>query len=161
VDQRPPHFEPSTAHRKALHKGFSVAWVGDGPLVVARIDAQAGRDSLARTPFHERGHGSQRGTILETVVSGSARLLADELDADLVVIGSRHMSGIKRFLLGSTSRALIGETSRPVLVISEVALEPAAYALDWTVTEMCRQLRLISSSPCWHRRRCRRGSVLG
>jgi hypothetical protein len=57
-------------------------------------------------------------------------LLADELDADLVVIGSRHMSGIKRFLLGSTSRALIGETSRPVLVISEVALEPAAYALD-------------------------------
>jgi nucleotide-binding universal stress UspA family protein len=35
------------------------------------------------------------------------------------------MSGIKRFLLGSTSRALIGETLRPVLVVPEITLEPA------------------------------------
>src|SRR5437870_7377777 len=33
-------FEPSTAHRKALHKGFFVAPVGDHGLAVARIDAR-------------------------------------------------------------------------------------------------------------------------
>ncbi|MFZ1881731.1 MAG: universal stress protein [Gaiellaceae bacterium] len=52
-------------------------------------------------------------------------LLADELDVDLVVIGSRHLTGIKRFLLGSTSRALLGETVRPILVVPEPVLEPA------------------------------------
>lgn len=48
--------------------------------------------------------------------------LADDLDADLVVVGSRHLSGAKRFLHGSTSRALIGETTRPLLVVPVPAL---------------------------------------
>ncbi len=52
-------------------------------------------------------------------------LLADELDIDLVVVGSRHLSAAKRFLLGSTSRALLAETSRPILVVPEQVLEPA------------------------------------
>jgi nucleotide-binding universal stress UspA family protein len=51
--------------------------------------------------------------------------LAEELGVDLVVVGSRHLSGMKRFLLGSTSRALIGDTTRPLLVVSEPVLEPA------------------------------------
>lgn len=52
-------------------------------------------------------------------------LLADDLDVDLIVVGSRHLTGIKRFLLGSTSRALLGETARPILVVPEHVLEPA------------------------------------
>jgi nucleotide-binding universal stress UspA family protein len=52
-------------------------------------------------------------------------LLADELDVDLVVVGSRHLSGLKRFFLGSTSRSLIGESTRPLLIIPELAPEPA------------------------------------
>jgi nucleotide-binding universal stress UspA family protein len=51
--------------------------------------------------------------------------LAEELDVDLVVVGSRHLSGVKRFLLGSTSRALIGDTTRPLLVVPETVPEPA------------------------------------
>ena len=51
--------------------------------------------------------------------------LADELGVDLVVVGSRCLSGVKRFLLGSTSRALIGDTTRPLLVVPETVLEPA------------------------------------
>lgn len=51
--------------------------------------------------------------------------LADDLDVDLIVVGSRQLSAIKRFLLGSTSRALIGETARPLLVVPESANVPA------------------------------------
>ncbi|HVC87570.1 MAG TPA: universal stress protein [Gaiellaceae bacterium] len=47
--------------------------------------------------------------------------LADDLDVDLVVVGSQRRSGLKRFLLGSTSRALIGELARPLLVVPEPA----------------------------------------
>jgi nucleotide-binding universal stress UspA family protein len=52
-------------------------------------------------------------------------LVADDLDVDLIVIGSRHLSGMKRFFIGSTSRALIGESKRPMLIVPDVALEPA------------------------------------
>jgi len=51
--------------------------------------------------------------------------LAEELDVDLVVVGSRHLTGVKRFLLGSTSRALIGDAKRPLLVVPEPAPVPA------------------------------------
>ncbi len=42
-----------------------------------------------------------------------------------------------------------------------VGPHPELLELDWTVTEMCRQFRLISSSPCAHRRRSRRGCGRG
>src|SRR6266487_1133635 len=40
-------FEPSSAHRKALHKGFCVAQAGDAGQVVARSDARVGADHAA------------------------------------------------------------------------------------------------------------------
>lgn len=52
-------------------------------------------------------------------------LVADDLDVDLIIVGSRHLSGLKRFFFGSTSRALIGESTRPLLIVPELALEPA------------------------------------
>ena len=51
--------------------------------------------------------------------------LAEDLDVDLVVVGSRQLTGVKRFLLGSTSRALIGDAKRPLLVVPEPAPVPA------------------------------------
>jgi nucleotide-binding universal stress UspA family protein len=46
-------------------------------------------------------------------------LLADEVDADLIVVGSRGHGAMKRTFLGSTSRALLNETKRAVLVVQE------------------------------------------
>jgi nucleotide-binding universal stress UspA family protein len=51
--------------------------------------------------------------------------LAEDLDVDLVVVGSRHLSGVKRLLVGSTSRDLLTTTTRPLLVVPEPAPEPA------------------------------------
>jgi nucleotide-binding universal stress UspA family protein len=50
--------------------------------------------------------------------------VADDLDVDLVVVGSRQLSGVRRFLLGSTSRALIVDTTCPVLVVPDTVSEP-------------------------------------
>jgi nucleotide-binding universal stress UspA family protein len=44
--------------------------------------------------------------------------LAEDLDVDLIVVGSRHLKGVRRVVLGSTSRALLSESTRPILVIS-------------------------------------------
>lgn len=51
--------------------------------------------------------------------------LADELDSDLIVVGSHHFTGAKRVLHGSISRALIDATRRPLMVVSEPAPQPA------------------------------------
>jgi nucleotide-binding universal stress UspA family protein len=42
---------------------------------------------------------------------------ADSLDADLIVLGSRGRGAFASALLGSTSRGVIGEARRPVLVV--------------------------------------------
>jgi nucleotide-binding universal stress UspA family protein len=52
--------------------------------------------------------------------------LAEDLDVDLIVVGSRRLKGIKHALFGSTSRALLSESARPVLVVSAVRVEEAA-----------------------------------
>ena len=41
---------------------------------------------------------------------------ASELAADLLVVGSRGLSGIERFLLGSTSAALVAHPPTSVLI---------------------------------------------
>src|SRR5437870_9161817 len=72
-------FEPSTAHRKALHKGFFVAYVGDYGLVVARIDASAGRDRLgAETSLVGPTRAAPGNKYLQTTSLGSARADAVE-----------------------------------------------------------------------------------
>lgn len=47
--------------------------------------------------------------------------VADEVKADLIVIGSRGLGAISGTLLGSVSRAVLRETKRPVLVVRETA----------------------------------------
>ena len=42
---------------------------------------------------------------------------ADSLDADVIVMGSRGRGGFTSALLGSTSRGVLGEARRPVLVV--------------------------------------------
>ena len=51
--------------------------------------------------------------------------LAEEWEADLVIVGSHHYTGAKRMLQGSTSRALLDATRRPLLIVTAPAHEPA------------------------------------
>jgi nucleotide-binding universal stress UspA family protein len=63
--------------------------------------------------------------LLVGFVPKQVAALAEEIDADLVVVGSRHLAGAKRLLRGSTSHAMLDATKRPVLIVTEPAAEPA------------------------------------
>ena len=58
----------------------------------------------------EREENSAWRTLVQT---------ADELDARVVVLGSRGRSGIKTALLGSVSQGVIAHTRRAVLVVAQ------------------------------------------
>jgi nucleotide-binding universal stress UspA family protein len=45
--------------------------------------------------------------------------LACDVDADLIVIGSRGLGRVKSAILGSTSREVLAHADRPVLVVRE------------------------------------------
>jgi nucleotide-binding universal stress UspA family protein len=50
-------------------------------------------------------------------VAGTLIEIAEERDARAIVVGSRGLGGIKARVLGSTSRKLLHDTHRPVLVV--------------------------------------------
>ncbi len=64
------------------------------------------RDGLAATPHARHGRAS-----------AELEILAAQADADLIVVGSRGMSGVDRFLLGSTSDELVATARTSVLVV--------------------------------------------
>ena len=100
---------------------------GLAPTMVAQVRA-AYRDSLrwareaaeamatnAQQRLRERGvtatHRTAHGPAHETLA-----IAASELSADLLVVGSRGLSAIQRFFLGSTSAALVTQPPTSVLV---------------------------------------------
>ena len=70
-----------------------------------RAAREVGFDAQGRLEASSGGHWR---TILE---------IADELEAQLVVLGSRGLSVIKSAILGSVSNAVVHHAERPVLVV--------------------------------------------
>jgi len=42
---------------------------------------------------------------------------ADNEDADLIIMGSRGLSGIKSWVLGSISKAVVEQCTKPILLV--------------------------------------------
>ena len=105
---------------------------GVAPTMVAQVNAAYG-DSLrwARQAAEAMGTTAER-QLLERGVSATHRIVpgpaheqlaivASELSADLLVVGSRGLSGIQRFFLGSTSASLVAHPPTSVLVARRTA----------------------------------------
>jgi nucleotide-binding universal stress UspA family protein len=96
---------------------------------VARVPERATNDALVEAC--EKAHARGLQATSELLIGYPARqlaLLAEDLDADLIIVGSRRLNALKRAVLGSTSRALLTESSRRVLVVPLAAEQPVRVA---------------------------------
>lgn len=80
---------------------------------------------LIAHPLAIRRHGGFANTILAA---------AGEMNADLVVLGTRGRSGVKSFLLGSVSQEVVQHADRPVLVVPSATLSEHRH--DWIHAEV-------------------------
>ena len=101
--------------------------VGPMPPMTERrtdFDVEAAEAMLERIAFEE---GLSDADLQTSVGIPAERLadLADDEDAELIVVGSRGRGAFKAAFLGSVSNSLIGVARRPVLVVPRGAAAPA------------------------------------
>ncbi|MGB8003487.1 MAG: universal stress protein [Gaiellaceae bacterium] len=90
--------------------------VEDDPAICAALDLARANGVAART---ELLIGYAPKQILQ---------VAQEIGADLIVVGSRDLGRMKRAVLGSTSHELLANSDRPVLVIRKAGVAEAVTA---------------------------------
>jgi len=65
-----------------------------------------------------KGLGAKaRGELIEAPSVPQASLELAAKEADLVVVGTRGMSGFKKIVIGSVSSGLLSHAERPVLLV--------------------------------------------
>lgn len=75
-----------------------------------RLDRQV--EEIEASAARVAGSYLRRGSTVEEVLD-----LAEDLDAGLILVGSRGLGRMERMMLGSVSEGLVHEADRPVLVI--------------------------------------------
>jgi nucleotide-binding universal stress UspA family protein len=114
--------QPIFVHVAPTKDVLPVAGVGMVPVTVPHELSWDDRASLdaAEEIAEERGLDAETklltGNPARKIVS-----YADSVDADLIVIGSRGHGAISSALIGSVSRGVLNGTTRPVLIVREVA----------------------------------------
>ncbi|MCG2880989.1 MAG: universal stress protein [Vulcanisaeta sp.] len=88
------------------------------PSLIETLEKQ-GRDLLSKALEKARSYGVEAETLLEVGADAADVIInvANRLDVDIIVVGSRGLRGLTRFLLGSVSEKVVRYANKPVLVV--------------------------------------------
>jgi nucleotide-binding universal stress UspA family protein len=108
----------SVATRLAEGGGFGVAAVPE-PEALDQVEEAAARAAATAGAEHVRAAGGRATVRVEEAgetIWQKILQVADEVDAAVIVTGSRGRGPVKSVLLGSVSREVLDHSARPVLV---------------------------------------------
>ena len=101
-----------------------------------------GRDSAEQLAAEGAEYARRAGLLAEPrvatsidVVGDTVVLVADELDASVVVLGSRGRRGLKSLVLGSVSHHVVHHARRAVLVVPSPGLAAARAHISGAIAE--------------------------
>jgi nucleotide-binding universal stress UspA family protein len=112
----------------------TMAKVGGGVGVIIdydEIDTSSEQSAVERaTEGAELASGAglsavAKSVVVESTIAGAVLDAAAEVDAAVVVIGSRGYTGVKSALLGSVSNHVLHHADRPVLVVTSSEVSAA------------------------------------
>jgi nucleotide-binding universal stress UspA family protein len=83
--------------------------------------ARAAADEGARLAREHGWDAEPRLVLAATAIWRAIVDVADDLDASLIVCGTRGLSGVRGLVLGSVSNPVLHHAHRPVLVVPEAA----------------------------------------
>lgn len=124
----------SEGSTRALPHAVELAKASGGKIVIAHVDERLAAKGDIPGPREEEAHKTVRSQLeqiqgegvdatLETrtlVLGGPGHAIAqiaDEVDADLIVVGTRGHSSVPGLVLGSVAHRLIHVAHRPVLAV--------------------------------------------
>ena len=86
-----------------------------------KVDLRAvAEDALARASAHAKAHGVEAKTHLVEDEAATALVdVAQEVGADLLVVGSRGLSRVERFTMGSVSHKVFHHAPCTVMVVKQ------------------------------------------
>jgi nucleotide-binding universal stress UspA family protein len=123
-------FADTVAHA-GIGAGLGAAGITDYEAIDAESEqAAARRAAEGAQAATAAGLDARPETVaLDSSVAEAILAEADRVSAAAIVIGSRGLTGIKSFLLGSVSNAVVHHADRPVVVVPspEVARERLAH----------------------------------
>jgi nucleotide-binding universal stress UspA family protein len=102
LTQEPMGIEPGVERRAVRRPGFTLA--------EANVKAAVGRARAARL-------GAEGRVVQAADPAVGIVREAEEVGADLIVLGSRGLTGIRRIVLGSVAEAVVERAHCPVLVV--------------------------------------------
>ncbi|ADY00803.1 MAG: universal stress protein [Vulcanisaeta sp.] len=88
------------------------------PALIETMERQ-GRDLLSKAVDRAKSLGVNAEGLLEVGTDAADTIIsiANNLNVDLIIVGSRGLKGLTRFLLGSVSEKVVRYANKPVLVI--------------------------------------------
>jgi nucleotide-binding universal stress UspA family protein len=94
----------------------------DGLVATLEQHRTAAAAELGRHAAKRVGEGvSYRTLVVEDTPAAAILHTAEEIDADVIVMGTHGRSGFNRFLLGSVAERVLHETKRPLLTVRDTA----------------------------------------